>query len=235
MEVGWYIFPALAGTILGTILCLLFTRPARPAWVLAAGLYFALDAVIVLKAPPIPGTSWNWSGKLLSAIFGLAIFFALRLSREEVGFVLPRTRSSWCWSIFGIAAAMVFDGTLNFVFRDHKVAGIEAILYQATMPGFSEELAYRGIGFALIQRAFEIAGERWKRVPPIVIPSLVFGLSHGYSRDNGTSHFVWIPFLFSLILGFWFAWIRLRSGSLLGPVLAHNSANTAGSWLSGLR
>ncbi|MGI4756603.1 MAG: CPBP family intramembrane glutamic endopeptidase [Janthinobacterium lividum] len=64
---------------------------------------------------------------------------------------------------------------------------------------------------------------------------MIFGLLHIYSPKNGLSHLEWGGLVFSLPLGLWFAWSRLRTGSLLGPILAHNVANTAGNLIRGMR
>jgi membrane protease YdiL (CAAX protease family) len=229
-----FMLPALLGTFCGAALCFAFTRHVKVLWVLAAALYLAFDTLVLLHAPRLDHGQWNWSSKIFSILFALAIFFAFRLSRQEVGFVLPKDSPSWGWTVLCILGAVLFDGVLNYIYRTHQAPGLATIAYQATMPGISEELTYRGIGFALVQRAF--AGTRgwWAKAAPVLIPSLVFGLLHTYSPKSGLAHLEWSGFLFSLPLGLWFAWGRLRTGSLLGPVLAHNAANTAGALIRGL-
>ncbi|MGI4756518.1 MAG: CPBP family intramembrane glutamic endopeptidase [Janthinobacterium lividum] len=142
--------------------------------------------------------------------------------------MLPKSRSSWRWTVLCVIGALLSDGILNYIYRTHQAPDIETIAYQLTMPGLSEDLTYRGIGFALLQRAFAHARGWWAKAAPALIPSIIFGLLHIYSPKNGLSHLEWGGLVFSLPLGLWFAWSRLQTGSLLGPILAHNVANTAG-------
>ncbi len=228
-------FPALMGTFCGVVLCFAFTRHVKVLWVLAAALYLALDTLVLIHAPRLDHGQWNWSSKTFSILFALVVFFLFRLSRQEVGLVLPDNSSSWRWTVLCVLGAVLFDGVLNYIFRTHQSPNLATIAYQATMPGISEELTYRGIAFALFQRAFSGARGWWAKAAPVLIPSLVFGLLHTYSPKGGFSHLEWGGFLFSLPLGLWLAWGRLRTGSLLGPVLAHNAANTAGALIRGLR
>jgi membrane protease YdiL (CAAX protease family) len=229
-----FMFPASVGTFCGTTLCVAFTRQVKSVWVLAAAFYMAFDTFVLIYAPRLDHGSWNWSSKIFSLLFALIIVFLFRLSRHEVGFVLPKDSSSWIWTVLCIFGAVLFDGVLNYIYRTHQSPSFATLAYQATMPGISEELTYRGISFALFQRAFADARGWWAKAAPALIPSLVFGLIHTYSPKGGFSHLEWGGFWFSLPLGLWFGWSRLRTGSLLGPVLAHNASNTAGAFIRGL-
>jgi len=220
METFSFTLPALLGTIIGAALCSTFTRRVKLPWVLATALYLALDVVVLLHAPRLEHARFNWSSKIFSILFALVIVFVFRLSREEVGFVLPKGRSSWLWTLLCLLGAVLFDGVLNFIYRTHQTPSLATIAYQAVMPDISEEITYRGVSFALLQRAFADARGWWATAAPALIPSLI-GLLHTYSPKNGLSHLEWGGFFFSLPLGLWFAWNRLRTGSLLGPVLAH--------------
>jgi uncharacterized protein len=235
MDMLIFTLPALLGTFVGAALCFAFTRMVKLMWVLLAALYLSIDTLILIYSPRIEHGQWNWSSKIFSLVFALVFIFLLGLSREEVGIVLPKNWSSWRWTVICIVGAVAFGGILNYIFRTHQAPGLETVAYQATMPGIGEEITYRGISFALIQRAFSGAHGWWAKAAPALVPSLVFGLIHTYSPKNGFSYHEWSGFLFSLTLGLWFAWVRLRSGSLLGPIVAHNAANTVGCLIQGLR
>ena len=224
----------LLGTFGGTAFCYAFTRQVKFLWVVATALYLAADTLVLLYAPRLAQSPWPWVSKIFSILLALVVFFLFRLSREEVGIVLPKSTASWYWTALCIFGALLFDGVLNYIYRTHQLPSLGAIAYQATMPGISEELTYRGISFAFLQRAFADARGWWAKAAPVLIPSLAFGLLHVYSPKSGISHLEWGGFLFSLPLGLWFAWTRLRTGSLLGPVLAHNAANTAGALIRGI-
>ena len=234
MNTLWFTLPALLGTVVGAALCTAFTRRVKLLWVLATAVYLALDVLVLLHAPRLEHARFNWSSKIFSILFALGIVFVFRLSREEIGFVLPKGRSPWLWTLLCLLGAVFFDGILNYIFRTHQMPSLATIAYQAVMPGISEEITYRGVSFALLQRAFAGARGWWAKAAPALIPSLVFGLLHTYSPKDGLSHLEWGGFFFSLPLGLWFAWNRVRTGSLLGPVLAHNAANTTGALIRGL-
>jgi uncharacterized protein len=68
-----------------------------------------------------------------------------------------------------------------------------------------EELAFRGLLFAMLRRRFEF-------VPAALISSSLFALAHGYSL---------IGFISVLWSGFLWAWIYERTGSLIPGMVAH--------------
>jgi membrane protease YdiL (CAAX protease family) len=100
------------------------------------------------------------------------------------------------------------------------------LLYLAILPGFNEELVYRGVLPAFLDRFFP---KNWVLAAAkigwgTIIPSILFGLLHGLWLDD---HFelhveiIWIRN--ALISGFIFAWLRERTGSLLMPIIAHGA------------
>lgn len=107
---------------------------------------------------------------------------------------------------------------------------IEYLLFELSMPGLDEEIFYRGIGLALLNRAFgknqNLFGAKigWG----LIIISLLFGLSHGVDLTEQMRLKI---DLFSVFLtafsGFLLGWLRERSGSLVLPIAAHNLGNTA--------
>ena len=70
-----------------------------------------------------------------------------------------------------------------------------------------EEIAYRGVGFSLLQRFGE-----W---PAIVATALLFGLSHGLVEG--------LPVL--TVFGIGIAWLRARTGSVFPGMLVHGTFN----------
>ncbi len=230
----WNAVPIILGLGCTAAVCVLFTRRVKLGWLCAAAAYLVIDSVVVFHAPTIAGAHWNWSGKLSSVLIALVAIPLFQLRRDEVGIRLPSGERAWVETLLGISALTGIVLALNYVFRDHTGFSREALLYQATLPGLDEELVYRGIAFALIQRAFSTAEARWSVVSPILITSCMFGLAHGYSRDNGSAHFAWFPFSYSLFVGVWLAVLRVRTRSLLGAVFAHNLANAGGLWSASL-
>ena len=123
MEILLFTLPALLGTFGGAVLCFVFTRQVKLLWVLFAALYLAADTLILIFSPRLEHGQWNWFSKTFSLLFALVVFFLLRLSRTEVGMVLPKNQPSWRWTVICIVGAVVFDGVLNYIFPYASIAG----------------------------------------------------------------------------------------------------------------
>jgi uncharacterized protein len=209
--------PSFVGTLGAGVLFASLTRGVRLRWLAAAAAFLVAVDLVTRHGPPIPGSTWNWTGKLAVIAFSLVAMALLRLSRAEVGLVRS---SGWRWTSIAIAVPVAFHVAMAVVFGGDGSASLETVLFQATMPGLAEELSFRGVAFALLCRAFP-----GQRVPAIAITALVFGLEHGCSFDHGGLQFFILPFAFALVLGLWFAAMRARTGSLLAPIVAHNAGN----------
>lgn len=107
-------------------------------------------------------------------------------------------------------------------------AGPDEIAFQLTMPGIEEELFYRGILLFALDRAFRgrvrLMGVDWGW--GAVLSCALFGLTHafgysgdGFSFDPVTMALTALPSVIAI-------WIRVRTGSLLLPVLLHNFGNS---------
>lgn len=205
-------------------------RKVTVAFALMGALYLGLDDLVTGLASAfdvfsLPGTHWNWTGKIFSLLLSAVVIVALRLSPEAVGLTLRQKDKK-----LGIAALVLFAvwGTcLGLLFKPGQ-ADLETLAFQATMPGIAEELVYRGICPAillgLIYRRPSVPGTPWA---VILATSIVFGIWHGLGYSGGD--FTWdtmsalFPFVGSIAGG----WLRFRTGSLLVPVLGHGIANVA--------
>jgi len=87
----------------------------------------------------------------------------------------------------------------------------------------AEELMFRGVIFGLLIKM---------RAPAILVSSALFGLWHllpaGLDQGNGDQTLANIATTFAATFGagLFFGWLRLRSASLLAPVLAHIGTNS---------
>jgi membrane protease YdiL (CAAX protease family) len=91
-----------------------------------------------------------------------------------------------------------------------------ALLYGVIKTGFSEELLFRGL----------IAGSLSRRLPLIwanLLQALIFLVPHGLVVVVMPELWLILPVIFgaSLFMG----WVRIKSGSILGPWLCHAAAN----------
>lgn len=181
----------------------------------------------------IPG-NWNWNGKLLELLVLLAFTAALLgsklFTREEFGLTFRQRPGTDRAVLFGILPFFILLDAAVLFFAQHDVPSVETVAFQLTMPGITEELAYRGLLLALFDRMFPptrtILGA--KMGYGAVATSLMFFAVHAVSVDRSL-HIGFDPLngASALVGSFVGVWIRARSGSLLVPVLAHNLSNTA--------
>ena len=167
---------------------------------------------------------WNWIGKLASIAFSLVVM-QVCLGRVEVGWRLPATRQAIAWTVAGIVVAAVLAVPAELLVPSGR-PDVETYVFEATLPGCDEELAFRGIAIALLVRAFS-DGPEDRRAPllAMLVSTLWFTTAHVLYLDHGHLRVSWSRILDVLPLGLWLTIIRLRSGSLLGGVLAHNTIN----------
>ena len=106
----------------------------------------------------------------------------------------------------------------------------EYFLFELSMPGLDEEIFYRGIGLALMNRAFgKSRGLFGAKIGwGLIIISVLFGLVHGvYLTEQMKLKIDLFSGLLTTFSGFLLGWLRERSGSLVLPIAAHNLGNTA--------
>ncbi len=172
---------------------------------------------------------WNWIGKLASVVTGLAALPVLRLTRREVGLVLPRGRSGWGRSLLGLIIGLLFVSVFAVLLGPNPRPSAETIAYQATMPGLDEELAFRGIFMALLARGYPAVRfglPVWTL--PVAITTLHFTIGHVVNIEHGHLGLAIGSAAFALPIGLLLALIRVGSSSLLGGVVTHNAVNVAG-------
>lgn len=224
-------------TIPLVVIALFPVRDRRPRYAVLFLALMALDAVLLwlpglLNLHPA-GVQWNWIGKFLSVVWVLVFLRSGPLSARDVGLTLRQRPGSvvpalgWTALFVGVSVAIQF---LVF-FGPDDVVTVEALLYQATMPGIAEELVYRGVFLTLLMLALggdltkESSSWRAREVLlPVLITSFHFGIVHALSYD-GAVQFDVMSFLFPFIGGLVWAALRLETGSLLFPILAHNGGN----------
>lgn len=105
---------------------------------------------------------------------------------------------------------------------------LETLAFQATLPGFSEKIIYRGILLGLLNRVYlpTITIFKAKVGWGFLIVSVIFGLEHGLSLDKSWQlSFNSQRFCMTIGFGFILAWLKQRSGSLLPSVIFHNLWN----------
>jgi membrane protease YdiL (CAAX protease family) len=212
-------------------------RRVAVAFALAAALYLGLDdlatglpsKIAVLK---LPGAHWNWVGKIASLLLSALVIVALRMSPAAVG--LTRRQEHKRIGAAALVLFVVWGACIGALFKPGQ-ADAETLAFQATMPGLAEEIAYRGIGPAillgLVHRRAPFAGMPWA---VIVATSIAFGVWHGLGYSSGRFNFDAMSAAVPLVGSIAGGWVRFKTGSLVVPILGHGLANVAFHVVGGL-
>lgn len=201
-------------------------------WLLvAAGLVALNDALLTRGYGTIPdllsAAHWNWQGKLMALAATLAVAALPAFGWRRSGLTFAQIPGSLraavpvalLYCAFFLVIALVFPG---------GQASPEEIGFQLTMPGFEEEPFYRGVLLLALDRAFtariRFLGVEWGW--GAVLSCGLFGLAHALGFSHG--HFSFDPLTMALtaLPSFIAVWLRLRTGSVLVPVLLHNFGNS---------
>lgn len=217
--------------VLGGVLGLLDRRHFSPLWLLIAALLVMVNDALLTRGygamPDLIGGEWNWQGKLMALAATLLIAALPAFGFRNAGFTFGQTlgslKSVWpvavLYCAFFVAIAVAFPGGLTHT---------EEIAFQLTMPGLEEELFYRGLLLLALDRAFtgkkRFLGVDWGW--GAFLSCVLFGLTHAFGFSHGNYSFDAITMALTAIPAFLAVWIRLRTGSLLLPVLLHNFGNS---------
>ncbi|WP_316777727.1 type II CAAX prenyl endopeptidase Rce1 family protein [Pedobacter antarcticus] len=200
-------------------------------------LYFLFDCYIQQLASEFIslkfiGLRFSWAGKILSLATSMAIIYSVSKSdRQDIGFTV-RTNSknqikSGLSIFFGF---LLFDFIFKMIlFPKGGSFDLETFAFQATMPGLTEELVFRGINLWLLDKVFP---PKWtfKGVKfgwGFIIVTVLFGLIHGVLLTNNYEFkfdlvtIVYLSLISSLSLGI----LRKLSGSVIYSALGHNTIN----------
>lgn len=205
-------------------------RRFSPRWLLIAALLVAVNDALLTRAygllPDLIGGGWNWQGKLLAFAATIAIAGSPSFGWRRAGFTLSQAPGSLKAALPVAAVYCAFFIVIAIAFPGDPASG-EDIAFQLTMPGLEEEPFYRGILLLALDRAF--AGRRrflgvdwgWGAV----LSCVLFGLAHAFGFSHGSFSFDPVTMALTAIPSFIAVWLRLRTGSLLLPILLHNFGN----------
>jgi hypothetical protein len=175
------------------------------------------------------GANWNWMGKLLPIVTGLIFLWVYRKQGlEKFNFTLRQKPGSVRPVVIAGVIVTILSCVVTYLLSGKEAWDAETLLYQVTMPGFEEELNFRGIYLGLLNLAFlhKINSSKFRLSYGLLITSIIFGLVHGLNIDYSYSlSFSWLAFIFPFIGGCVFGWMAERTGSILLPIVFHNTAN----------
>lgn len=206
-------------------------------WLLVAALLVAVNDALLTRGYGLlpnllPDAQWNWQGKLLALGLTLAIAALPVIGWRRAGFTLAQQPGSLKASIPAVVLYCGFFLALALVFPN-GATNTEELAFQLTMPGLEEELFYRGLLLLALDRAFtarvRFLGIDWGW--GAILSCLLFGMTHafgysgvafslnGFSFDAMTMALTAVPSLLGV-------WLRVRTGSVLLPIVVHNFGNS---------
>lgn len=226
--------PVVAALPAIAVLILIMAARGRRDWSLAI-LFVALyliDALCLqiphwLPQTAMTGSHWNWAGKIASALFGLGALAALpRSAFEQVGLFRWPEASAWPRILLILAAIIAFAvvrGQLG-----HEPFNLEALAFQATMPGISEEIAYRGVWWIVLALALDRAAIDNGTTPwaALVVTTLLFASVHSLSLSDTGALVINGPAAAATALAATLYGLLQSAGRALWlTILAHNLSN----------
>jgi uncharacterized protein len=192
-----------------------------------------IDTVLLqnLKIPFSYNLQWNWSGKIASLCWALIFVFTNNiLTKEDIGWIFKIENKR---NIFlGIGILLFVQVLLQTLILggNEQFCDLETFFYQATMPGSSEELIFRGIFLGLLNKIFI---SKWTILSitfgwGLILSSILFGLAHGLHIDKiWTFRFDFLSFVQTGFVGIIFGILKEKSKSLVPSIIYHNLSNVA--------
>ena len=221
----------------GGLIGLIDRRRFAPRWLLVAALLVLVNDVLLTRAYGtvpnlLPALDRNWQGKLLALLATLAVAALPAFGWRRVGMTLAQAPGSLKAALPVLLLYCGFFAALALAFPGAPESR-EEILFQLTMPGLEEELFYRGILLFALDRAF--AG-RWRFLGVdwgwgAALSSMLFGLTHAFGYADAGFGFDPLYMALTALPSLIAVWLRLRTGSLLLPVLVHNFGNSISMWI----
>lgn len=206
-------------------------RPGAARLVLVAAAFLLLSFTV----HALPGIGffadldWNWQGKTFELIWLTILLVMLgRWARADVGVRAPvqgslRPALVVIAVVFTIQALLV---TLTVASGDSTFDGFhstERLLFDLAHANLVEELLWRGVLIALLDRALSTpwrffgAKVGWG----LVLTTLSFGLGHGLLLTTEGLVFAPDQIILTGLLGLIMGWVRARTGSVWLAYLAH--------------
>lgn len=171
--------------------------------------------------------TWNWVGKIAGLLLG--VFFVYRnklISKAEIGWTIKLREGSLMPIIYTVLLVLLARLIIYLSFENvNPDFDLETIGFQGILAGLSDELIFRGILLALLNRVF-VAKENvfgYSLSFGVLISSLLYGLSQGFILQEGFHLQInLIRILLGFFVGLIAAVLKERSGSLLPAVIFHN-------------
>ena len=214
--------------------------------IVLAGTVGMLAIAVVVRSMWIGGAGDFWFNVGMIGVLVL-VARAASMTLAELGLERSQVRAGLAWggvAFFLITVALIgaalVPATADFFDDDRADIGFGALIVNVVLvipigTVLLEELAFRGVLFGLARRM-------WSTVRAVGVVAVLFGLWHvptawntatGSSAARGAA--VAGTVIATTVAGVGFCWLRLRSRSLVAPMLAHvatNSVTLVVAWTS---
>ncbi|MEY4540934.1 MAG: hypothetical protein RLZZ306_2691 [Bacteroidota bacterium] len=191
-----------------------------------------LIEVILLQNVKIPfpyNLQKNWSGKMASLCWALIFIFTNKvLAKQDIGWTFKIANKKVVFLSIGILLFVQILLKTLVLGGNGQFCDLETFFYQATMPGFAEEIVYRGIFLGLLNKIFL---SKWTFLSVtfgwgLILSSILFGLAHGlYFDKTWIVHFDFPIFIQTFFMGIIFGILKEKSKSLIPSIIYHNLSN----------
>ncbi|MEM7687467.1 MAG: CPBP family intramembrane glutamic endopeptidase [Pseudomonadota bacterium] len=216
----------------GTLIGIADRKNFSFAWlIIAAGVVLLNDVLLTnaygLFPKLVPNAEWNWQGKLLALLGTLAVASLPAFGRRRSGLTLKQADGSLRACVPLVLAYCLFFIAIALAFPNDD-ASAETIAFHLTLPSIEEEPFYRGILLLALYETYagrvRMFGVEWGW--GAIFSCLLFGFAHAFNYSGGSFAFDPIYMGLTAIPSFLAVWMRLKTGSLLLPVLMHSAGNS---------
>ncbi len=228
---------SLLALLIGLPFAMLYVRDLRNQVIqTVVAISYHLVYVILIYIPiyestfSIPGTTMNWSGKLLAIIFSVSFYSYFKDLFEIKNFLRLKPQAGSLRKVCLVGGITLMGMCLlTFAFSGIKIFNPERLAYQAMMPGLDEEI-WRGILLGLLlpfikDRNFKLGH------PALWFTTVVFALGHSLFLEDFRVSFAADAFILTGLLGFVLGWVTLKSKSILPALILHNLINASTNFI----
>ena len=191
---------------------------------------FLLAIPNLFPALRIVESAWNWSGKLYAITGSISFYLLFRKAFPQHNYITFKQKNNALKPKFYAIVIIFFVSAGLACFSVNKSeTRLEYFLFQFTMPGLDEELAFRGIMLGLLSNSLKskiYLGSRSLGNPALTITSILFAAGHSFSIDgNWVFYQNWFEFINMFAIGLLLGWMTVKSGSILMSILVHDLIN----------
>ena len=171
---------------------------------------------------------WNWDGKIFGIICCVLLYLIFRkLFSDNDFFTFKQSKDGLKPAALG-AAIVVLISAVIWAILGNTQFNIESLLFQISLPGIDEELMFRGLILGLMCSSLRTIQSSFGNTA-IILNAVLFGLMHALTLTSDSINFNFIYFLQTGSAGYIWAWITLKSKSILLAIIYHNFSNFFGT------